>query len=115
MLNIGDPNKWDFETPSYFKSALRKSVDHTDNGYGDSQGNPEFRKAIVDREYEKHGAVVDMDKVFVTSGVGEAINLLMGALVENGDEILVPGPGYPSYMQYINFYGGNVVPYRMIE
>ncbi|MBQ6547686.1 MAG: alanine aminotransferase, partial [Candidatus Methanomethylophilaceae archaeon] len=36
MLNIGDPNKWDFETPSYFKAALRKAVDHTDNGYGDS-------------------------------------------------------------------------------
>ena len=115
MLNIGDPNKWDFETPSYFKAALRKAVDHTDNGYGDSQGNPEFRQAIVDREYEKHGAKVDVNKVFVTSGVGEAINLLMGALVEQGDEVLVPGPGYPSYMQYINFYGGKTVPYRMIE
>ena len=115
MFNIGDPNKWDFETPSYFKTALRKSVDHTDNGYGDSQGNPEFRNAIVDREYEKHGVTINAKDVFVTSGVGEAINLLMGALVEPGDEILVPGPGYPSYMQYINFFGGKVVPYRMIE
>ena len=115
MLNIGDPNKWDFETPSYFKAALRKAVDHTDNGYGDSQGNPEFREAIVDREYEKHGVRISKDKVFVTSGVGEAINLLMGALVEDGDEILVPGPGYPSYAQYINFYGGKTVSYRMIE
>ncbi len=115
MFNIGDPNKWDFETPSYFKTALRKSVDHTDNGYGDSQGNPEFRNAIVDREYEKHGVRIQSKDIFVTSGVGEAINLLMGALVEGGDEILVPGPGYPSYMQYINFFGGKTVPYRMIE
>ena len=115
MFNIGDPNKWDFETPSYFKTALRKSVDHTDNGYGDSQGNLEFREAIVDREYEKHGVTIQKENVFVTSGVGEAINLLMGALVENSDEILVPGPGYPSYMQYINFFGGKAVPYKMIE
>lgn len=115
MLNIGDPNKWDFETPSYFKAALRKAVDHTDNGYGDSQGNPEFRQAIVDREYEKNGVRIESKDVFVTSGVGEAINLLMGALVEDGDEIMVPGPGYPSYQQYINFYGGKAVSYRMIE
>ena len=115
MLNIGDPNKWDFETPGYFKAALRKAVDHTDNGYGDSEGNPEFRQAIVDREYEKHGVHIDYDNVFVTSGVGEAINILMGALVEDGDEILLPGPGYPSYHQYVNFYGGKHVAYRLIE
>ena len=115
MLNIGDPNKWDFETPAYFKNALRKAVDHTDNGYGDSQGNPEFRQAIVDREFEKHGTRITPDKVFVTSGVGEGINLLMGALVEEGDEVLVSGPGYPSYHQYVDFYGGKIVSYRLIE
>ncbi len=115
MLNIGDPNKWDFETPIYFKEALRNAVDHTDNGYGDSQGNPEFRQAIVDREFEKNGIRITPDKVFVTSGVGEAISLITGAMIENGDEMLVPGPGYPSYHQYINFFGGKTVPYRLIE
>lgn len=115
MLNIGDPNKWDFETPSYFKAALRKSVDYTDNGYGDSQGNPEFRNAIVDREFQKHGARISADDIFVTNGVSEAISLLMGAMVEEGDEIMIPGPGYPSYMQYITYFGGKAVPYRMIE
>ena len=114
-LNIGDPNKWDFETPEYFKAALRESVDRVDNGYGDSQGDIEFRKAISIREFEKHGALVNPDKVFVTQGVGEAINLLMGTFVEPGDEILTPGPGYSSYNQYIHFFGGTAVPYRMIE
>ena len=114
-LNIGDPNKWDFETPEYFKAALREAVDRQDNGYGDSQGELDFRKAIVDREFEKHGAVTTSEKVFVTSGVGEGINVLMGTLVEQGDNVLVPGPGYPSYIQYINFYGGRAVPYRQIE
>jgi len=114
-LNIGDPNKWDFETPEYFKAALREAVDNVDNGYGDSQGELEFRRAISQREFEKHGARVDPGKVFVTNGVGEGINVLMGTLIDPGDEILVPGPGYPSYAQYIKFYGGKVVPYRQIE
>ena len=114
-LNIGDPNKWDFETPEYFKAALREAVDRVDNGYGDSQGSLEFREAIVQREYEKHGARITSDKVFVTSGVGEGISLLMGAFLEFGDEVLVPGPGYPAYAQYIKFFGGKSVPYRLIE
>lgn len=114
-LNIGDPNKWDFETPEYFKATLRAAVDETDNGYGDSQGNLDLREAIVRREYEKHGASIDARDVYVSAGVSEGINVLMGTLIEPGDEILVPGPGYPSYEQYINFYEGRVVPYRQIE
>ncbi|AIZ56549.1 L-alanine aminotransferase apoenzyme [Candidatus Methanoplasma termitum] len=114
-FNIGDPNKWDFETPEYFKSTLRRAVDCIDNGYGDSQGEMSLRKAIVDREYEKHGARIDADRVYITSGVSEGINVLMATLLEPGDEVLLPGPGYPSYAQYIRFYGGKVVPYRQIE
>lgn len=114
-LNIGDPNKWDFETPGYFKAALKEAVDETDNGYGDSQGNRDLREAIVQREYEKHGAVIAPEDVYVSAGVSEGINVMMGTLIEPGDEILVPGPGYPSYEQYINFYEGRVVPYRQIE
>ncbi|MDR2866734.1 MAG: aminotransferase class I/II-fold pyridoxal phosphate-dependent enzyme [Methanomassiliicoccaceae archaeon] len=114
-LNIGDPNKWDFETPEYFKAALREAVDMVDNGYGNSQGSPELRQAIVDREREKHGADITADNVFVTSGVSEAANVLMATFLEPGDEMLVPGPGYPSYTQYIRFFGGVPVPYRQME
>jgi len=114
-LNIGDPNKWDFQTPEYFKAALREAVDKVDNGYGDSQGSLELRQAIVDRENEKHGAKITADNVFVTSGVSEAANVLMGTFLENRDEMLVPGPGYPSYTQYIRYYGGIPVPYRQME
>lgn len=114
-FNIGDPNKWDFETPEYFKHALKDAVDNTDNGYGDSQGDLPLREAIVEREYEKHGARITSDNVFVTSGVSEGINVLMATLLEPGDEVLLPGPGYPSYAQYIGFYGGKSVPYRQME
>ncbi|MCH3977746.1 MAG: aminotransferase class I/II-fold pyridoxal phosphate-dependent enzyme [Candidatus Methanomethylophilus sp.] len=114
-FNIGDPNKWDFETPEYFKETLRQAVDNTDNGYGDSQGNLDLREAIVDRERQKNGISIQAKDVYVTAGVSECINVMFGALVEPGDEILVPGPGYPNYDQYINFYEGKTVPYRMIE
>lgn len=114
-LNIGDPNKWDFQTPEYFKEKLRRAVDETDNGYGNSQGNLDFREAIVQREFEKHGVRITSDDVYVSAGVSEGINALMGTLLEPGDEVLVPGPGYPSYAQYIGFYEGRTVPYRQIE
>jgi aspartate/methionine/tyrosine aminotransferase len=114
-LNIGDPNKWDFETPEYFKAALREAVDMVDNGYGNSQGSTELRQAIVDREHEKHAVKITADNVFVTSGVSEAANVLMGTFLEHGDEMLVPGPGYPSYTQYIKYFGGIPVPYRQME
>ncbi len=114
-LNIGDPNKWDFETPEYFKQTLREAVDQVDNGYGDSQGEITLRKAVVDREKEKNGIDITPDDVYVTAGVSECISVMMGTFLEPGDEVLVPGPGYPSYMQYIHFFEGRTVPYRMIE
>ena len=114
-LNIGDPNKWDFQTPEYFKATLRAAVDEVDNGYGDSQGEPDLRDAIVVREHEKNGIDITSNDVYVTAGVSECINMLMGTFLEPGDQILVPGPGYPSYAQYINFYEGQTIPYRMIE
>ena len=114
-LNIGDPNKWDFETPEYFKQTLREAVDQVDNGYGDSQGELNLREAIVRREREKNGISISTDDVYVTAGVSECISVMMGTFLEPGDEVLVPGPGYPSYMQYIHFYEGRTVPYRQIE
>ena len=114
-LNIGDPNKWDFETPEYFKQTLREAVDLVDNGYGDSQGQPELRDAIVRREFQKNGVRITSGDVYVTAGVSECINVMMGTFIEPGDEVLVPGPGYPSYAQYINFYEGRTVPYRQTE
>ncbi len=114
-MNIGDPNKWDFETPEYFKAALREAVDMVDNGYGDSQGSLELRKAIVDREFEKHGVRISSENVIVTNGVSESVQVILGAMLEAGDEILVPGPGYPSYTQYIGFFDGVPVPYEQVE
>ncbi|MGE4275321.1 MAG: aminotransferase class I/II-fold pyridoxal phosphate-dependent enzyme, partial [Candidatus Methanomethylophilaceae archaeon] len=114
-MNIGDPNKWDFETPEYVKAALREAVDMVDNGYGDSQGSVELREAIVKREHQKHGARITPDKVIVTNGVSEAVLAIMGSMMECGDEMLVPGPGYSLYNQFTNFFGGVPVSYEQVE
>jgi len=113
-LNIGDPVKFDFKTPQHIKEALIKAVLEDHNMYGPSEGLPELRKAIAER-LSKMGAEISEDDVIITNGISEGIQMLTGVLVEDGDEILVPSPGYPSYNAYIRFYGGKAVPYRTIE
>ena len=113
-LNIGDPVKFDFKTPQHIKEALIKAVLEDHNMYGPYEGLHELRKAIAER-LSKMGAEISEDDVIITNGISEGIQMLTGVLVEGGDEILVPSPGYPSYNAYIRFYGGKAVPYRTIE
>jgi len=113
-LNIGDPVKFDFKTPQHIKDALIKAVQEDFNMYGPSEGLPELRKAISER-LSKRGAEISEDDVIITNGTSEGIQMLTGVLVDEGEEILVPSPGYPSYNAYIRIYGGKAVPYRTIE
>lgn len=113
-LNIGDPVKFDFKTPDHIKEALVKAVLEDHNMYGPSEGLLELRKAVSER-LACMGADVVEDDVIVTNGVSEGIQMVAGVLVEDGDEVLVPSPGYPSYNAYIRFYGGKPVPYRTVE
>jgi len=113
-LNIGDPVKFDFKTPQHIKDALIKAVQEDHNMYGPSEGLPELRKAIAER-LNKMGGEISEDDVIITNGISEGIQMLTGVLVETGDEILVPSPGYPSYNAYIRFYGGKAVAYRTVE
>ncbi len=114
-MNIGDPNKWDFCTPEYVRHALCEAVEHVDNGYEDSAGNIELRETIHEWERRKSGAICDLDDIVVTAGVSESIQTIIAATIDHGDEILVPNPGYPSYDQYIKFFGGVPVPYGLDE
>jgi alanine-synthesizing transaminase len=74
-----------------------------------------LREAIVVSEREKNGISIAPADVIITNGVSEGIQVLMGAIIEPKDEILVPGPGYSSYTEYIKFFGGTPRPYRMDE
>ncbi|MGD2073017.1 MAG: aminotransferase class I/II-fold pyridoxal phosphate-dependent enzyme, partial [Candidatus Thorarchaeota archaeon] len=113
-LNLGDPDKYDFDTPEHMKKAVITEMNRY-NGYGDSEGIPELRSAIVKREKKKNNIDLAVDDVLVTNGTSEAILMLYGALLNPGDEILVPGPVYPPYVGLATFFDAKPVPFRTIE
>ena len=114
-LNIGDPCKYDFDTPEYIKEALVKAVDEGNNWYAPSEGLPELRKAICDKEKKVNGVSIQAEDVIVTQGISEGIQMLMAAIVEPRDEVLVPGPTYPPYTSYVKFFDGKAVSYETVE
>ena len=114
-LNIGDPVKYGFETPLHIRDALKKAVDAGSNYYSASEGVKGLREAVAEKENSVNGAHVDPRNVMITQGISEAISFLMGAIVNPGDEVLLPGPSYSPYMTYVKFFDGKPVTYRTIE
>jgi len=114
-LNIGDPVKYDFDTPKHVKLALFEAVKAGENWYGQSQGLLELREAICEKEKRVNNTKVLPEDVIVTTGVSEGIFMIMAAIIDGGDEILVPGPTYPPYTSYARFFGGKPVPYKTVE
>ncbi|MEM0357716.1 MAG: aminotransferase class I/II-fold pyridoxal phosphate-dependent enzyme [Candidatus Bathyarchaeia archaeon] len=114
-LNIGDPVAFDFDTPEHIKWALFEAVRSGANAYSASEGLLELREAISEKEKRVNGVDVSAEDVIVTSGISEGIQMVMAAIVEAGDEILLPGPTYPPYISYARFFGGKPVTYRTVE
>jgi alanine-synthesizing transaminase len=114
-LNIGDPVKYGFDTPPHVKQALEKAVRNGSNFYSPSEGIRDLREAIAEKERSVNGAQVGPDEILVTTGISEAILFLMGAVVNSGDEVLLPGPSYPPYSAYVKFFDGTPVTYRTVE
>ncbi|MEM2947484.1 MAG: aminotransferase class I/II-fold pyridoxal phosphate-dependent enzyme [Candidatus Bathyarchaeia archaeon] len=114
-LNIGDPVAFDFDTPEHVKQALFEAVRGGANAYSVSEGLPELREAISEKERRLNDVDISADDVIVTSGISEGIQMVMAALVDAGDEVLLPGPTYPPYISYTKFFGGKPVTYETIE
>jgi len=114
-LNIGDPAKFDFQTPPYIKKALGDAVASGCNYYAASEGIPALREAAAEKEKKVNSVPISSGDVVVTSGISEGIQFLMGALVQPGDEVLLPGPTYPPYMSFVKYFSGVPVPYRTVE
>jgi len=114
-LNIGDPVKYDFDTPQYIKQALFDAVNAGKNWYASSEGERDLKEAISEKEKKINNVDISPEDIVVTQGLSEAIQMLTAAIVEKGDEILVPGPTYPPYMSYVQFFEGKPVPYGTIE
>ncbi|MBI1829480.1 MAG: aminotransferase class I/II-fold pyridoxal phosphate-dependent enzyme [Thaumarchaeota archaeon] len=104
-LNIGDPVAYGFQPPENVKDALIKAIKNNQNYYAPSEGLPELRQAIAEKEKRK-GLLTTEDDIIVTNGVSEGLEMLMASIVESGDEVLIPGPYYPPYASYVRLFGG---------
>jgi aspartate/methionine/tyrosine aminotransferase len=113
-LNIGDPNKYDFDTPDFIKEAVGEAMRNGFNGYSPSSGIPDLVEAIV-RDERSRGNNIQGEDVVVTHGVTEALQMIFYSAVSPGDEVLIPGPSYPPYVTYVRMVGGIPIPYRTIE
>jgi alanine-synthesizing transaminase len=110
-LNVGDPIAFGFKTPQHMVDAVARAIADGHNGYGPSAGIAPAREAIA-AEYTSRGWSVTPDRVVVTAGTSEGIELALSALVDHGDEVLVPLPTYPLYTAVIAKLGARAVYYR---
>ena len=111
-LNIGDPVLYGFQPPDYVKEALIKAIQKGENYYAPSEGLSELRDLISQKEHKK-GLSVSSDDILVTNGVSEGLDMIMSSIVEEGDEVLLPGPYYPPYASYIRLHGGIPVEFAV--
>jgi alanine-synthesizing transaminase len=110
-LNIGDPIPFGFKTPPHLIEAVTRAMRDGHNGYTPSVGVPAGREAVAN-EYTSRGMPVSPDRVVLTSGTSEGIELALGALADAGDEVLVPTPTYPLYTAVLAKIGARAVYYR---
>jgi alanine-synthesizing transaminase len=111
-LNIGDPIAFGFSTPPHLVEAVARAMRDGHNGYTASIGIAEAREAVA-ADYTRRGMQVSPDRVVLTSGTSEGIELALGALVDTGDEVLVPVPTYPLYTAVLAKLGARAVYYRL--
>lgn len=114
-LNIGDPNKYDFDTPQHMKEAVYQATLEGHNGYAPSEGYMELREAIADREKQRNNISYHPDDICVTTGVTESLQILLEASLDANDELLIPGPTYPQYQLITRVNDALPVPYGCLE
>ena len=111
-LNIGDPVQFGFQPPDNVKQALIDSINKGENYYSTSEGLLELREEIAKKENAK-GLSISADDVLITNGVSEGLDMVISSIVEEGDEVLLPGPYYPPYASYVRLHGGVPVEFSV--
>src|SRR5215212_2492868 len=106
-LQIGEP---DFDTPANVREAAKKALDNGETHYPPYAGLPDLRAAIADDTSARRGFHAKPENVFVTVGGKGVMVYAIMALVDPGDEVIVPDPGYPIYESITRFVGGTAVP-----
>ena len=111
-LNIGDPVQFGFQPPDNVKQALIDAVKNGKNFYTQSDGLPELLDEIAKKENSK-GLSIDAKNILVTNGVSEGLDMVISSIVEDGDEVLLPGPYYPPYASYVRLHGGRPIEFAV--
>jgi aspartate/methionine/tyrosine aminotransferase len=111
-LEIGEP---DFDTPAHIVEAGARALKAGATHYGPSAGIPELRSAIAEDSTRWRGVRATPEMVVVTPGAKPIMFFVILALVDEGDEVLYPNPGFPIYESMIRYIGGNPVPVRLLE
>ncbi|HYX69690.1 MAG TPA: aminotransferase class I/II-fold pyridoxal phosphate-dependent enzyme [Terriglobales bacterium] len=113
LLNIGDPLKFDFQTPPHMVEAVARAMREGKNGYAPSSGTPEALRAI--RAEAGRKGIRNLLDVFVTSGVSEAVDVCFNALLNPGENVLCPSPEYPLYTAVVAKMGLEANSYELDE
>lgn len=111
-LEIGEP---DFDTPAHVRQAAAEALEQGFTHYGPAVGIPELRQAIATYAGKNRGMKFDPANVVVTPGAKPIMFYAIMALVEPGEEVIYPNPGFPIYESMINFLGGVAVPLQLSE
>lgn len=111
-LEIGQP---DFQTPMNICQAAFQAMKDGYTGYAPAAGLPQLRQAIAQYVAQTRGVEVHPDEVVVTPGAKPIIFFTILALVDTGDEVIYPDPGFPVYESVINFVGGKAIPLALRE
>lgn len=106
-LEVGEP---DFDTPANIRAAAKRALDEGKTHYAPYAGIPELRAAIADDATARKGFPVAPESVFVTVGGKGVMLYAIEALVDDGDEVIVPDPGYPIYESLVSWIGGKSIP-----
>ena len=105
-LGLGQP---DFDTPQHIKNAAIKAILDGKTGYTNNTGIPELRDAICEKFKRENGLSYDKNDLIVTAGASEALHIVMQSLVDEGDRVLCPDPGFVSYTALASLAGGRPV------
>ena len=111
-LNIGDPVLFDFHTPRHLIDATYKAMLDDYTGYSASEGVPEAIEAVRQEAVESG---IEPYEILITTGASEAIDFALSALVNKGENVLVPSPGYPLYNALLSRLIGEARPYLLDE
>lgn len=105
-MEVGEP---DFDIPDQVKLASTKAINTGHTHYTHSLGNADLRKTIADHYNQTYNLSIDYNRVIITSGSSTAILLILGALIDANDEVIISNPGYACYSNFIKFASGKVI------